>query len=434
MKTFAPPRMYSFIFFILIAGVPGRAQNRARREKYFTYGFNTGIVGGSAIKDNCYEGSRFNRAMGFVATDNGRHQTMLDANTSLGLHTGFLWKDKNDHSYTALQADFERNRCSYVFNNPYSYTVTTTMSPKDNDADDNTKNTSFTYNRWAENDVYLKYSLSLQRFWFRANRSVLKGDSYFYLKESFGQTFLHRNQGHNIKPGDEEHIQCNDTVSVTATTTAYDPTSFMLSSELGIRAFSPDKDRALDFGIVWHMPFSATYTREYDFYNRNTLVAADPVSFTGSSVLLNITYTLNEKLKNRQPDSTKIEREKIDVLAKTHVENDRVFEVQQKIVLNSDLVSVKVWDRGTVDGDIITLYLNGEDILDNYTTSKTKKEVALHLRPGENFLVMHAVNLGRIPPNTAAIEIEDGMKHKTITINSDMKKSGAVEITYKPVL
>jgi hypothetical protein len=47
---------------------------------------------------------------------------------------------------------------------------------------------------------------------------------------------------------------------------------------------------------------------------------------------------------------------------------------------------------------------------------------------------MYAVNLGRVPPNTACIEIEDGSKHKSITINSDMRRSGALEISYKPAL
>ena len=45
---------------------------------------------------------------------------------------------------------------------------------------------------------------------------------------------------------------------------------------------------------------------------------------------------------------------------------------------------------------------------------------------------MHALNLGKVPPNTAAISINDGAKKKIITLVSDLKKSGAVEIIYNP--
>jgi hypothetical protein len=434
MKTFIPYQFRPFVFFLLIANVSGRAQVRRTREKYFTAGFNAGILGGSAIVDNCLEGSRFNHAMGFVVSNNGRNQPILAANTSLGINAGFLWKDKDSKNYTAIQAEFQRNRATYVFNNPYSYTVTTTPAAQDNDADDTTSTTTFKYNKWAENDVYLKYSLSLQRFWFRNDNSLLEGDTYFYLKESFGQTFFHHNQGNTITLNDAETVNYNDGNSVVAKTIAFNPISYMIGTEIGTRAFSPNKDRALDIGIVWYLPFASTYKREYDFYKGNTLVGRDQISFTGSSVLLNVSYTFNAKLKQKAMDSTKLDREKIDLLAKTHTENGRNFVVQQKIILYSDLVTAKIWDRGTVDGDIVTLYLNGEDILDNFMTSKIKKEVVLHLSAGENFLVMHAVNMGSIPPNTASIEIEDGSKQKNITINSDTKKSGALEIIYKPTL
>jgi hypothetical protein len=45
---------------------------------------------------------------------------------------------------------------------------------------------------------------------------------------------------------------------------------------------------------------------------------------------------------------------------------------------------------------------------------------------------MYAVNLGKIPPNTASIEIEKGSQRKSVTVNSDMNKSGAIELIYKP--
>jgi hypothetical protein len=438
MKTTITNSLRPFVFFILIVNVSGRAQVRRTREKYFTAGFNAGVLGFATSKIDNPLGSGLTRCAAVLFSDNGRNggnTTMLAVNSSFGVNGGFLWKDKNTKNYTGIQVEFQRNRASYVFKDPYSsITERKLTNPQDNDADDTITAVVTTYDHWGESDSYFKYSVALQRFWYRGENSMLKGDSYFYLKESFGQTFLHRNMGKEIKVGNNETAILKNDYSVNATTIAYNPVSYMLATEVGIRAFSPDKDRALDIGLVCYTPFNSTYKREYDFYKDNALIVQTQSTFSGCTVLLNASYTFNSKMKERAIDSTKLGREKIDLLAKTHTENGRNFIVQEKIALNSDLVTAKIWDRGTVDGDIVSIYLNGEEILDNFTTSKTKKEITLHLKPGENYLVMYAVNLGRVPPNTACIEIEDGSKHKSITINSDMRRSGALEISYKPAL
>jgi len=433
MKTYIPHQLRPLIFFVLIANVSGRAQTRRSRERYFTAGFNVGILGAATSQTSNLTGKSFERTMGFIGSDNGRKQGIIAANSTLGINAGFLWKDKNTKNYTEIQADLQRNRSTYIFNDPYQYTVTTYTPVQDNDADD-APTTTTTYAKWAENDVYYKYSLAVKRLWYRDDASLLGGDSYFYWKESFGQSFFHRDQNNPITPGTGETVTLNDSTYVNARTISYNPKSFVLGTELGLRTFSPKKDRSLDIGIVWYAPFNSTYKKEFNFYQKNSLVGSSQVAFGGSTILLNATYTFNSKLKERKIDQHKLDEEKIDILAKTHNENGRNFVVQQKVILTSDMVTARIWDRGTVDGDVITLYLNGEKILENFTTSKTKKEVVLHLKPGENYLVMYAVNLGTIPPNTATIEIEDGSKSKSITINSDEKKSGALEIFYKPSL
>ena len=48
---------------------------------------------------------------------------------------------------------------------------------------------------------------------------------------------------------------------------------------------------------------------------------------------------------------------------------------------------------------------------------------------------MHSFNLGLIPPNTAALSINDGLSRaKFITLVSNFKKSGALEIIYDPLV
>ena len=130
-------------------------------------------------------------------------------------------------------------------------------------------------------------------------------------------------------------------------------------------------------------------------------------------------------------DTTSVK--KPDEIVHKHIVNGRHLDIQKTLEVESDLITVAVWDRGQVDGDKISLYLNGELILEDFTLAKEKKQITLHLLAGPNYLVMHAVNLGSVPPNTAAMEIDDNSKKKkTLSLVSDTKKSGTIEIIYKP--
>lgn len=97
--------------------------------------------------------------------------------------------------------------------------------------------------------------------------------------------------------------------------------------------------------------------------------------------------------------------------------------------VNGDEVIIQFWDNSQEDGDIISLNLNGEWILKNYILKKSKGEMILDLVKGENYLILHAENLGEVSPNTATLSvIEDGKLTKSIELSSDMGKSAAIKI------
>jgi len=122
-------------------------------------------------------------------------------------------------------------------------------------------------------------------------------------------------------------------------------------------------------------------------------------------------------------------------LFNSHRINGRKFIVQESLTVASNSVKLMVWDKNKADGDEVSLYLNGELIIEKFTVSKTKKEIVIELEPGKNIIVLHALNLGSIPPNTAALSINDGSKRaKLITLVSTLKKSGALEVFYDPLV
>jgi hypothetical protein len=112
--------------------------------------------------------------------------------------------------------------------------------------------------------------------------------------------------------------------------------------------------------------------------------------------------------------------------------NGRKYKVQQTVNVESNIVKVQVYDKNRVDGDIISIYLNGEVLIENLEVTKEKKEIILNLNIGSNTLVMYALNAGRIPPNTAAIAVNNKGKYKISTLVSDFNTSGALELVYDP--
>lgn len=104
----------------------------------------------------------------------------------------------------------------------------------------------------------------------------------------------------------------------------------------------------------------------------------------------------------------------------------------EKIEVTSDRVQVFVYDNGYIDGDTMSLFFNGKWIVDHYGVTKKKYPVELQLLPNtNNYLVLFANNLGKSPPNTAAIEIVQGDTRRIFRLSSNLKTCSAVNFYYK---
>ena len=104
------------------------------------------------------------------------------------------------------------------------------------------------------------------------------------------------------------------------------------------------------------------------------------------------------------------------------VEVGRVLEVRNKTI------RIRVWDGGTVDGDVCTLFLNGQLILKKYRVSRRKHAIVVKLEKSVNYLVLHADDLGSITPNTVAVSVDDGVREQIVLVSSNLKTSGAIMI------
>ncbi len=107
----------------------------------------------------------------------------------------------------------------------------------------------------------------------------------------------------------------------------------------------------------------------------------------------------------------------------------RSVDVQGTIYVSDRNVTFNVWDSETVDGDIISLIVNGNEVISNYTLTADKKSVSVKLdNNGYNYVILYAHNEGDLPPNTCALSIDDGFSEQVITISADLNTNGAYNI------
>lgn len=111
----------------------------------------------------------------------------------------------------------------------------------------------------------------------------------------------------------------------------------------------------------------------------------------------------------------------------------RNIESRLTLDLSNPNVTVKVWDNSKIDGDIVTLYLNGETILEKHSLVRSKEVMNFTVKDNStNVLILFADDLGKAPPATVALLITDGINSKTLTLRSDLEQSEAITLKYYP--
>ena len=100
------------------------------------------------------------------------------------------------------------------------------------------------------------------------------------------------------------------------------------------------------------------------------------------------------------------------------------------IVATSKQVVLAIWDDAVEDGDSISININGEWIAKGFPVKKIPQFITVTLKPGGNTINFIADNLGSIPPNTSVLEIIDGKKRKSYTLETTVGENNLVKIFY----
>lgn len=105
----------------------------------------------------------------------------------------------------------------------------------------------------------------------------------------------------------------------------------------------------------------------------------------------------------------------------------------QQFAVEGDSLLLSFYDNGTVDGDSISVYLNGAPIISNVRLSAAaaRKTIQLDKAMDVYKLVLVAENLGTIPPNTGLLVIQDGSNRYQVNFTADLQTNAAIELKRK---
>jgi hypothetical protein len=113
---------------------------------------------------------------------------------------------------------------------------------------------------------------------------------------------------------------------------------------------------------------------------------------------------------------------------------ERKTAVIQNVFFRSDSLILSLYDNGTVDGDTVSLVLNGKIIIAKKGLSENALRIVVQITPdlGDSLLLtMYAENLGSISPNTGLLIIQDGNDRNEIRFEGDLQTNSAVILRRK---
>jgi hypothetical protein len=111
----------------------------------------------------------------------------------------------------------------------------------------------------------------------------------------------------------------------------------------------------------------------------------------------------------------------------------RKNETIQSIYFKNDSLVLSMYDNGIVDGDTVSVYMNGENIVSRQKLKEaaTKKTIYISSTMDSVQLVLFAENLGSIPPNTGLLTVRDGEDVYQVRFSADLQKNASIILRRK---
>lgn len=107
---------------------------------------------------------------------------------------------------------------------------------------------------------------------------------------------------------------------------------------------------------------------------------------------------------------------------------ERKMAGSQVVTFKSDSLELALYDNGEVDGDTVSVLLNGEIFLAKQGLKAAAIKKTIYVQPGteEVTLVLYAENLGKYPPNTGLLVVHDGEDTYQVRFSADLQQNASV--------
>jgi hypothetical protein len=111
----------------------------------------------------------------------------------------------------------------------------------------------------------------------------------------------------------------------------------------------------------------------------------------------------------------------------------RVTKSDQSFYFESDSLLLTLYDNGEVDGDTVTVLMNGNVIFSKVGLTTQANSKTIYITPDMDSvnLVMYAENLGSIPPNTGLLIVNDGERRYEVRFSADLATNAAIVLRRK---
>ena len=153
-----------------------------------------------------------------------------------------------------------------------------------------------------------------------------------------------------------------------------------------------------------------------------------------------VKITPNPKLEtpknNVKPDVVKTDPPKklqVKPVELPPVLKQRQNDLVRTILTSANEIEVNLYDNGEIDGDTISVFLNGRLIASHkgLSTKPITLKIKIDEENSEQEITMVADNLGSIPPNTALMIVNAGDKRYDIRISSSNENNAVVRFKYQ---
>jgi len=102
-----------------------------------------------------------------------------------------------------------------------------------------------------------------------------------------------------------------------------------------------------------------------------------------------------------------------------------------ELIVKGRKLKITIWDDRKPDQDTVSVKIGDEWVITNYEVKSEKKTIDFTLKGFSSEMILYAHNVGLIPPNTAAVIVDDGYNKYRFNLKATLKTSESVRIRYE---